>query len=121
MKPETTTTVRYECARATDCTDRPGAECPGCNKITTKTTKRSIPKCEKFIGEAGYWQEVWMQQTVDGQRFFHGTKLWAPDPEGELPGDMIEQVSLGEMVPPLVDIQSCEDQGRVRFFVARFQ
>lgn len=126
MESETTITVRYECTatigdRREGCPSKQGPLCSDCNKITTKTTKRAIPDCEKYVGDIGHWKEVWVQDATKGQRFFHGTKLWVPDPEGELPGDLIEQIVLGDMVPPHTDIHGCNDGGRVRFFVARVQ
>lgn len=97
----------------------PQSVCPACDKITTKKTTRVLPDCTKYIAEgSGVWTEVFMADTPDGQRAFHGNEIWVPDKDGK-PGEMTRQVNIIEQVPPFTDIHGCDDNGHVRFWVRK--
>lgn len=89
-----------------------------CETITTTVTRRTLPSCEIYTGEPGRWVEVFPQQLGVLQRFFYGEAVWVPDPTG-VSDDMVETLKLGDMVRPFQEIRRCQEQGRVRFFVAR--
>lgn len=59
-----------------------------------------------------------MQETPKGQKFFHADVMWVP--VGET-AEMRETLNFKDEVKPFMDIHGCNDQGQVRFFIAREQ
>lgn len=107
-------TIEFKCTKGEGChrlfgiTIRPpSVDCPSCDVVTI--TRRTIPACENFW--KGPWIEVFQ---VDGEKkgernFYHGKEYTE--------GLRVVQ-SIAQPVAPNTEIHACQDQGRVRFFVA---
>ena len=112
-------TIEYSCTDGTGCLRIPQAVCPACDKITTKKTIRHLPDCNHYkAGGPGVWIEVFMSDTLEGQKPFFGNEVWVPDKDGE-PGEMVRQVNIHARVPVDVEVHGCDDNGHVRFYIVR--
>ena len=111
-------TVRYECSEPDGCPHVEGPLCPDCYRYETKVTRRALPPCDKYQDSLSQWARVWMQDTAEGQRFFHGTMVWEVDPEGT-GGDMREVFKLTDQVPLFSEIHGCQQGNEVWFYVSR--
>jgi len=102
------TTIRYQCHKGPGCNDAKDETCPAC--VWVKTRRRTLPKCAKYEDDPAKWIEVFMVDTAEGQRFYHGT--WLPGNDGP---------TLAGQCKPFSTIVGCSGDNpiRVRFYLQR--